>query len=216
MRAPGSAPACVRRMLARLLLGAILGAGLLPASSWAAAPAPVTVAAFRTNDITDAGFAIRGFELTDHTGRLRTLADFKGKVVITVFGFTSCPDVCPTTLAALASVIRALGKDAPRAQVLFVTLDPERDTLPLLSAYVPAFHPSFIGLRGSAAQTRTTAREFRVSYEKVAGSAGGNYTLDHSTHGYVFGADGRLRLFLRMGVSIADIEHDLKLLLAGR
>ena len=95
-----------------------------------------------------------------------------------------------------------------------ISLDPERDTPSLLSAYVSAFHPSFIGLRGSAAQTRTTAREFRVSYQKGASGADGNYTLDHSTHSYVFGADGRLRLFLRMGAPAADVEHDLKLLLA--
>ncbi len=213
MRAPESAVACARRLMLQLLLGAMLGAGFLPASSWAATS---TVAAFRTNDITDAGFAMRGFELTDHTGRVRTLADFKGRVVITVFGFTSCPDVCPTTLAALASVVRALGKDAPRVQVLFITLDPERDTQPLLREYVPAFHPAFIGLRGSAEQTRVTAREFRVTYQKIAGAADGNYTLDHSTHSYVFGTDGRLRLFLRAAVAIADIEHDLKRLLAER
>ena len=208
MRTAGAARA--GRMLSRWLLGAVLGAGFVPGSLLAATPA------FRTNDITDAGFAIRGFDLTDHTGRARTLAEFKGKVVITAFGFTSCPDVCPTTLAALASVVRALGKDASRVQVLFVTLDPERDTLPLLSAYVSAFDPAFIGLRGSAAQTRTTAREFRVSYQKVASASSANYTLDHSTHNYVFGADGRLRLFLRLRVPVADIEHDLKLLLAWR
>jgi protein SCO1/2 len=113
-------------------------------------------------------------------------------------------------------VLRALGSDAQRVQVLFMTLDPERDTAPLLSAYVPAFHPSFIGLRGSADQTRKAAREFRVSYRKVDTGAGGNYTIDHSTHSYVFGADGRLRLFLPMGVAITDIEHDLRLLLANQ
>lgn len=213
MAAPAGAASCVRRLTSRLLLGAILGAGFLPASPWAATS---TVAAFRTNDITHAGFAIRGFELTDHRGQLRTLADFKGKVVITVFGFTSCPDVCPTTLAAYASVVRSLGKDASRVQLLFISLDPERDTAPLLGAYVSAFHPAFIGLRGNDTQTRATAREFRVSYQKVASGAGGNYTLDHSTHSYVFGADGRPRLFLRLGASLADIEHDLKLLLAGQ
>ena len=200
-------------MLLRFLHCATLCALLVPGLAVAAAAA---VPAFRTNDITAAGFAIRGFELTDHSGRARALADFKGKVVVIVFGFTSCPDVCPTTLAAFASVVRALGKDAQRVQVLFLTLDPERDTAPLLSAYVPAFHPSFIGLHGSVEQTRKTAREFRVSYQKVATGTGGDYTLDHSTHSYVFGADGRLRLFLRMGVAVGDIEHDLKLLLAGQ
>jgi protein SCO1/2 len=193
----------------RVLLGAVLSALLTPAPSLAAA-------VFRTNDITEAGFAAPSFKLMDHSGRIRTLADFKGKVVVIAFGFTSCPDVCPTTLAAFASVVQALGKDAQRVQVLFMTLDPERDTAPLLSAYVPAFHPSFIGLRGSADQTRKTARDFRVFYRKVETGAGGNYTIDHSTHSYVFGPDGRLRLFLRMGVPTADIEHDLKLLLANQ
>jgi protein SCO1/2 len=177
-------------------------------------PAATTVAAFRTNDITEAGFAIRNFELTDHTGRARTLADFKGKVVVLAFGFTACPDVCPTTLAALATAVRALGKEAQRVQVLFMTLDPERDSASLLTAYVPAFHPSFIGLRGNAAQTRQTAQAFRVFYRRVDTGSGGNYTLDHSTHSYVFGADGRLRLFLRMGAAVSDIGHDLRLLLA--
>lgn len=208
-RAPAGAVACSWRSLLRVLLGAVLSAMLTPAPSLAAA-------AFRTNDITAAGFAVPSFELTDHSGRSRTLADFKGKVVVIAFGFTSCPDVCPTTLAAFASVVRALGKDAQRVQVLFMTLDPERDTAPLLSAYVPAFHPSFIGLRGSVDQTRKTARDFRVFYRKVDAGAGGNYTIDHSTHSYVFGPDGRLRLFLRMGVPTADIEHDLKLLLANQ
>lgn len=212
MRAPSGAFTDAMRRVSRLLHCAALCALLVPCLVAAAAAVP----AFRANDITDAGFAIRSFELTDHSGRARTLTDFKGKVVVIVFGFTSCPDVCPTTLAALASVVRALGKDAPRVQVLFVTLDPERDTAPLLSAYVPAFHPSFIGLHGSTEQTRRAAREFRVSYQKVAASAGGDYTLDHSTHSYVFGADGRLRLFLRLGVAVGDIEHDLKLLLAGQ
>ena len=208
-RAPAGAVACSWRSLLRVLLGAVLSALLTPAPSLAAA-------VFRTNDITEAGFAAPSFKLMDHSGRIRTLADFKGKVVVIAFGFTSCPDVCPTTLAAFASVVQALGKDAQRVQVLFMTLDPERDTAPLLSAYVPAFHPSFIGLRGSADQTRKTARDFRVFYRKVETGAGGNYTIDHSTHSYVFGPDGRLRLFLRMGVPIADIEHDLRLLLANQ
>lgn len=208
-RAPAGAVACSWRSLLRVLLGAVLSALLTPAPSLAAA-------VFRTNDITEAGFAAPSFKLMDHSGRIRTLADFKGKVVVIAFGFTSCPDVCPTTLAAFASVVQALGKDAQRVQVLFMTLDPERDTAPLLSAYVPAFHPSFIGLRGSADQTRKTARDFRVFYRKVETGAGGNYTIDHSTHSYVFGPDGRLRLFLRMGVPTADIEHDLKLLLANQ
>ncbi len=207
-RAPAGAVACSWRSLLRLLLGAVLSA--MPMSG------PMLAAtAFRTNDITDAGFGVPGFQLRDHSDRIRTLADFKGKVVVIAFGFTSCPDACPTTLAAFASVVRALGKDAQRVQVLFMTLDPERDTAPLLSVYVPAFHPTFIGLRGSADQTRKAAREFRVFYRKVDTGARGNYTIDHSTHSYVFGPDGRLRLFMPMGVTTTDIEHDLRLLLSN-
>jgi protein SCO1/2 len=207
MQAPACGPgraAGIRQMLLALAFAAVLA----PATCFPAA------SSFRTNDITNAGFEIRGFDLTDHHGRRRTLADFKGKVVVLVFGFTSCPDVCPATLAEFAGVLRAIGKDAERVQVLFVTLDPQRDTQELLSEYVPAFHPSFLGLRGTNTQTREVAREFRVSYRKV--SIGGSYTLDHSTHSYVFGADGRLRLFLRMGLPAGDIAHDVSMLLAGR
>jgi protein SCO1/2 len=210
--APAGAAARARRPLSGLGLGAllsfVLGVVLAPGSG------PAVAGPFRTNDITEAGFAIRGLELTDHSGRKRTLAEFKGKVVVIAFGFTSCPDVCPTTLAEFAAVLRTLGGDAQRVQVLFMTLDPERDTAQVLSAYVPAFHPSFIGLRGSAVQTREVAREFRVFYRKVGTGTAGSYTIDHSTHSYVFGPDGRLRLFLRMGAPAADIAHDLRLLLA--
>jgi protein SCO1/2 len=207
MRAPARSAGRGAGMRQRLLAVAF-AAALTPATCISAA------SPFRTNDITSAGFEIRGFELTDHHGRRRTLADFKGKVVVLVFGFTSCPDVCPTTLAEFAGVLRTMGKDAGRVQVLFVTLDPARDTQHLLSEYVPSFHPSFLGLRGTDTQTRQVAREFRVFYRKV--SIGGNYTLDHSTHSYVFDADGRLRLFLRMGLPARDIAHDIRILLAGR
>jgi protein SCO1/2 len=177
---------------------------------------PLAVAAepgFRTNEITSAGFNIRGFTLTDHNGTTRTLADFSGKAVVVFFGFTHCPDVCPTGLAELAGAMRLLGKDSARVQVVFITLDPERDTQAVLAQYVPAFHPAFLGLRGSAAETARTAREFRVYFHKVPLGASGNYTVDHSTHSYAFGPDGRLRLYLRQGVAARDLAHDLRLLL---
>ena len=136
---------CIRCLLLRLVLGGVLSVVLAPGMSLA------STTPFRTNDITEAGFAIRDLELTDHAGRKRTLAEFKGKVVLIAFGFTSCPDACPTTLAGFAAVLRALGSDAQRVQVLFMTLDPERDTPQLLGAYVAAFDSSFIALRDSPA-----------------------------------------------------------------
>ena len=123
--------------------------------------------AFQLTDVTGAEFA-RDFQLTDHNGKPRTLADFKGKVVVVFFGYTHCPDVCPTTMSELALVMKELGKDADRLQVLFITVDPERDTPAVLSQYVPAFHPDFLGLYGDADATARTAKEFKVIYQKQA------------------------------------------------
>ena len=167
---------------------------------------------FNNVDITGADYA-RDFKLTDHTGKVRTLADFKGKVVFLFFGYTQCPDVCPTTMAEMAAVMQALGPDAKQVQVLFVTVDPERDTQALLSQYVPAFHPSFIGLRGDAAATAATAKEFKVFYAKSAGTTPDNYSVDHTYGSYVFDRSGKIRLFVRHGKGPAPIVHDIKLLL---
>lgn len=124
--------------------------------------------------------------------------------------------MCPTGLAELASAVRLLGKDGARVQVLFITLDPERDTQAVLAQYVPAFHPTFLGLRGDAQETARTAREFRVQYRKIIAGNAGIYTIDHSTHAYAFGPDGRLRLYLRQAIPAVDLAHDLRLLLAER
>jgi len=167
--------------------------------------------AFNSVDITGAQYASQ-FALTDHTGKARTLADFKGKVVFLFFGFTQCPDVCPTTMTELAAVMKALGPDADKVQVLFVTVDPERDTKELLSQYVPAFHPAFLGLSGDAAATATTGKEFKVFYAKVAGT-GANYSMDHTAASYVFDRDGKIRLYVRPDQSVEQITHDIKLLL---
>jgi protein SCO1/2 len=182
----------------------------------AATTAQAQEARFRTNDISNAGFQIRGFALTDHHGKPRTLADFAGKAVVVFFGFTSCPDICPTGLAELAATLRSMGKDSERVQVLFITLDPERDTPAVLRSYVSAFHPSFLGLRGDLAETAKTAKEFRVHFRKLPVGPANYYTVDHSTHGYVFGPDARIRLYLRQGVAAQDLAHDLKLLLEQR
>jgi protein SCO1/2 len=169
--------------------------------------------AFQNTDVTGLDYA-KGFALTDHTGKPRTLADFKGKVVVVFFGYTQCPDVCPTTMAEMASVMQKLGPLADQVQVLFITLDPERDTQQLLASYVPAFDKRFIGLRGTPEQTAKTAKEFKVFYAKVPGSDPNSYTIDHTAGSYVFDRDGRLRLFIRHGQGPDPIVHDLRQLLS--
>jgi protein SCO1 len=161
--------------------------------------------------VTGATFA-RDFDLTDHNGKPRTLADFKGKALVIFFGYTHCPDFCPTTLAEMAEALHRLGDKAKEVQVLFVTLDPERDTSQILAQYVPAFHPSFLGLTGSAEEVAAVAREFKAVYQKQGG--GENYTLDHSTGTYVYDPSGRLRLYMSYGQGADVLAHDLKILLA--
>ena len=168
---------------------------------------------FKLTDVTGAGFG-RDFQLTDHDGRTRTLADFRGKVVVMFFGYTHCPDVCPTTLSELATVARELGPDAGQMQVLFVTVDPERDTPTLLKQYVPAFNPSFLGLRGDSDATLKVAREFKIFYQKQPVSGGG-YTMDHSAGTYVFDREGRLRLFGQYGAGAPALLHDIRVLLGA-
>ena len=171
---------------------------------------------FKNTDVTGADYA-KDFALTDHTGKPRNLADFKGKVVTVFFGFTQCPDVCPTTLTEMKSVLDKLGpEDAKRVQVLFITIDPERDTLALLAQYVPAFHPSFIGLYGDLESTQFVAKNFKVFYQKVPGKKPGSYSMDHSAGSYAFDPQGRLRLFVRHGQQLDWLVSDIKLLLAGR
>ena len=183
---------------------------LLLAASFLAGCAPET---FRATDITGAEFA-RTLDLTGHDGKPRKLADFKGKVVVVFFGFTHCPDVCPGTLSKLAEVAKRLGSDADEMQVLFVTVDPERDTPELLAQYVPAFDSRFIGLYGDAAATARTAKEFKVVYQKQPGKTPQTYTVDHSAGTFVFDRDGRVRLFVRYDQSVDDLVHDIGLLLS--
>ncbi|SFD88976.1 SCO family protein [Massilia yuzhufengensis] len=168
---------------------------------------------FNNTDVTGLDYA-KGFSLTDHTGKPRTLQDFKGKLVVLFFGYTQCPDVCPTTMAEMAAVLKELGPSAKDVQVLFVTLDPERDTRELLAAYVPAFHPSFIGLYGDKEATARTAKEFKVFYAKApSGDDPKNYTVDHTAGSYVFDREGKLRLFVRHGQGPGPLTHDLRQLL---
>jgi protein SCO1 len=167
---------------------------------------------FETSDVTGAEFG-RDFALTDHTGKPRTLADFRGSAVVIFFGYTQCPDACPTTLSTLAEAMQKLGPDADRVQVLFVTVDPERDTRELLSLYVPAFDRRFLGLYGDAEATARTAKEFKVIYQKVPTKNPGSYSMDHSAGTYIFDPQGRLRLYAGQGQSADAFAHDLRALI---
>lgn len=166
---------------------------------------------FKLTDVTGASFG-KDFALTDHNGQRRTLTDFKGKVVTLFFGFTHCPDVCPTTLGEMAVVMKELGKDADRLQVLFVTVDPERDTAEVLKHYVPAFHPAFLGLTGSADDIARTTKEFKIFYQKQPLPNGG-YSMDHSAGTYIFDGEGRLRLFAQYGIGAPALLNDIRQLL---
>jgi protein SCO1/2 len=165
---------------------------------------------FKGTDITGAEYG-RSIELTDHTGRPRHLEDFRGKAVVLFFGFTHCPDVCPTTLADTAQVLKTLGADAERVQVLMVTVDPERDTPEALAKYVTAFDPRFLGLRGDVAATQRAAKEFKVYFEKR--KSGDGYSVDHSGQSYVIDPQGRLRLLIRPDRIAEDLAPDLRTLL---
>ncbi|MBS1157881.1 MAG: Electron transport protein SCO1/SenC [Proteobacteria bacterium] len=171
--------------------------------------------AFHATDLSGATFG-RQLALPDHNGEPRTLNDFAGQAVIVFFGYTACPDICPTTLARFAAVMKALGPAAAKVQLLFVSLDPERDTAARLKAFVPWFEPSFLGLRGDPQQTAALLKEFRVFSARQELGGGLGYVLDHSTGAYVYDPAGRLRLYVKDDASVDDIVADLRLLLAGR
>jgi protein SCO1/2 len=191
----------------------VLVAATLAFSLAACDKLPGKQVSFQNTDVTGLDYA-KGFSLTDFNGKPRTLADYKGKVVVVFFGYTQCPDVCPTTMAEMAGVMQKLGPQADQVQVLFITLDPERDTPQLLASYVPAFDKRFMGLYGTLEQTAKTAKDFKVFYSKVPGSSPGSYTIDHMAGSYVFDKDGRLRLFIRHGVTADSIVHDVRQLLS--
>ena len=168
---------------------------------------------FKSTDITGAPYG-KALELSDTHGKLRHLEDFRGKAVVLFFGFTRCPDICPTTLAEIAQAVKSLGPDAGRVQVLLVTVDPERDTAEALSAYVGAFDPKFIALRGDVAATQRVAKDFKIYYEKR--KQGDTYTVDHSAQAYVLDPQGRLRLLVRHDRIGKDLAPDLRALLSER
>jgi protein SCO1/2 len=190
--------------ICRFSFAAVLG--LLLAACDGAAPK------FKSTDITGADYG-KALELTDHTGKPRHLEDFRGKAVVLFFGFTHCPDVCPTTLVDVSSALKTLGPDAGRVQVLFVTVDPERDTQDALAKYVTAFDPRFLGLRGDAAATQRAAKEFKIYYEKR--KSGDSYSVDHSGQSYVLDPRGRLRLLVRPDRIAEDLPADLRTLLSA-
>ena len=186
---------------------------VLAASLLACKKSPSPAPAFHATDITGASFA-RDFELPDHNGKTRTLASFRGKVVAIFFGYTHCPDVCPTTLSDFALALKSMGADARKVQVLFVTLDPERDTPALLKQFVPAFNPTFLALHPKGDQLKRVTDEYKVVHEKTATKGEDGYLIDHSAGTYVYDPHGRLRLLMPYGSQAGDIARDLKTLLA--
>lgn len=165
---------------------------------------------FKSADITGADYG-KTLQLTDQNGKLRRLEDFRGQAVVLFFGFTHCPDVCPTTLADTAQALKTLGADAQRVQVLMVTVDPERDTREVLGKYVTAFDPRFLGLSGDEEATRRAAKEFKIYYEKR--KSGDGYSVDHSGQSYVIDPQGRLRLLVRPERIATDLADDLRTIL---
>ena len=192
-----------RRALKTFALTLVLGA--------LAACSPDTVK-FKSIDITGADYA-KGFELADHNGAQRTLADFKGKVVVVFFGFTQCPDVCPTALTDLAEVKRLLGPQGDKLQGIFVSVDPERDTPEVLKAYMANFDPGFLAMRPTPAQLPEVARAFKIFYKKVEGQTPTSYTMEHSAGSYVFDTQGRVRLYTRPAIGAQGLAEDIALLL---
>ena len=182
---------------------------LLMLASCSPAPAPT---ASNATDITGADFA-KTLTLTDHNGKLRSMSDFKGKVVVLFFGFTHCPDVCPTTMSDLKQAMKLLGKKSDEVQVLFVTVDPERDTQEVLAKFVPSFDARFIGLRGNLQQTAETLGNFKIFYSKVPGKNKDDYSIDHSAGMYVFDKTGKVRLYMGFGEKPAEIASDISKLL---
>jgi protein SCO1/2 len=209
------APSETRRLLSRrALAGAALALTLAPALMLTGCQRQPEHPPFKSVDITGADYA-RTLEMPDADGKLRKLSEFKGKLAVVFFGYTQCPDVCPTTLTHLQEVKQLLGPDGDKLQAIFVSVDPERDTPALLKAYVSAFDPGWIALRGSDEQTAVAAKEFKVFYRKAPGKTPESYTVDHTAASYVFDTTGRIRLYVRHSAQPAEIAADLKILLAS-
>jgi protein SCO1/2 len=169
---------------------------------------------FNSTEVTSTEFG-KDFHLTDQNGRLRQLSDFRGQVVAVFFGYTHCPDACPTALGELATIAKRLGENGRHLQVLFVTLDPQRDTPEVLRSYVPAFNPNFLGLYADADMTKQLIRDFKVFYEEIPGKTPTSYTIDHSVYTYAFDSRGRLRLLMAPTEPLEQKLEDLRALVAG-
>lgn len=200
-------PSMGRRRFVRVALASAVGMPVLMACSPEVTP-------FKSTDVTGATFA-QDFRLKDHLGNLRTLADFKGKIVVTFFGFTQCPDVCPTSMTTMAEVKRLLGDQGERLQVLFITVDPQRDTQALLKEYMANFDPGFVALRPEPDELKGVAADFKIYYKQVPGSTPTSYTMDHSAGKYIFDTQGRVRLFSAYGTDAATITSDIRVLLSN-
>ncbi|WP_372657733.1 SCO family protein [Hydrogenophaga sp.] len=194
-----------RRQLIAWSLGTL---GLAACSDKADAPA------FTGIDITGADYAT-GFALTDHNGQARTLADFKGQVVVVFFGFTQCPDVCPTSMSELAEVRRQLGDQGDKLQGIFISIDPERDTPQVMKEYMANFDPSFLALYSKPEELPELAKSFKIYYKKVPGNTPTSYSMDHSAGSYVYDTQGRIRLYHRYGTGVEGLVADVKQLLKG-
>ncbi len=188
-------------------------AGVLALLALAACEQP---ASFHSVDVTGIQGYGNDFRLTDHTGKARSMADFRGKTVLMFFGFAQCPDVCPTTLSDLKKVMAKLGPDAEKFQVLFVTVDPARDTQAVLAPYVTSFHPSFIALRGDREATAKVTRDFKIIAQLQEGQTPETYTINHSANSLVFDSQGRLRLIVAYGMDVDQLTADIQLLIKGK
>jgi protein SCO1/2 len=195
-----------------LLVSAFAVAGVLAGCDKLGLSMPQGRASFQGVDITGADYQ---YALPDQNGQPRTPTDFKGKVTVVFFGYTQCPDVCPTTMAELAQVKKALGADGERLQAVFISVDPERDTPQVLKSYVASFDPTFVALRGTPEQTAATAKAFKVFYAKAPGKTPGSYSVDHTAGSYVFDTQGRVRLFESYGKGTEALASDVKALLAA-
>ncbi len=196
----------MNRRQAVFSFAAVLGASALSGGCMQAKPQ------FKSIDLTGADYA-KDFQLPDQNGQVRSLKDFKGKIVVVFFGYTQCPDVCPTTMAELAEAKRLLGPDGEKVQGILVTVDPERDTAEVLKGYTANFDPTFLALRGTPDQVASTTKDFKVYYKKVQGKTDTSYTMDHSAASFVYDTKGQLRLYTRYGSGAQALADDLKLLL---
>ena len=163
---------------------------------------------FLSTDITNASFG-RDFKLSDHNGDIRSLADFRGKVIVLFFGYTNCPDICPGIMGKLAGTIKKLGNDSNHVQVLFISVDPEHDTPALLKQYVSTFNPAFLGLSGDLQTTRNIAKEFKIAFQKQSGTTQDGHIMEHSTGVYIFDPKGKLRLYVNSDTNMDIISHDI-------